>query len=400
VKLVLPNEVGLFVPPEAVFPGTPSTAEALVEVLSTLSRGDTFFHCARANTIVSGHAGLDTKERQQILLNNLCTREEIDRINAFTQEHPGSGAPTVFFRGQLLELIRWVARHCRNLPGDGNTFNDRATLSRFVKAALIAGMLWSQRVYADRLSGGGPIEDVRRQSLGAFRKGIEEGNAASHLGQTFGRGWSLFNDYFPRFYPDFHRDFFAATGLTLEQYMTCVTGLPTFTVATKEDGPLFVTQTVAAITAYREILPIYLALEAQAPEQLATALWDGFEQRGYRPLRERPIMRVADGRGVILDPIFYGERLSVGPLFHVLTGVKPGKANKIFGAFGEAFEHYATDILRRMYPSRAGLVDRTHQHCVAAKRNIRRTHSTEAGDLQADDVHFAISRYRQKAFAN
>jgi hypothetical protein len=59
--------------------------------------------------------------------------------------------------------------------------------------------------------GGGPIKDVRRQSLGAFRKGIEEGNAAPHLGRTFGRGWSLFNDYFPRFYLDFHRDFLAVT---------------------------------------------------------------------------------------------------------------------------------------------------------------------------------------------
>lgn len=276
----VPNEVGLFVPPEAVFPGTPATTEALIEVLGTLSRDDTLFHCARTNTIVSGHTGLDVKERQQILLKTLCTREEIARINAFTREHPGSGAPAVFFRGQVLELIRWVARYCRNLPGDGNTFNDRATRSRFVKSALIAGMLWSQRVYADRLSGGGSIEEIRRQSLGAFRMGMEEGNFAPHLGRTFGRGWSLFNDYFPRFYPDFHRDFLAATGLTLEQYMTCVTGLSTFTIATKKDGSLFMTQTVAVITACREILPIYLALEAQTPEQLAMVLWDGFEQRG------------------------------------------------------------------------------------------------------------------------
>jgi hypothetical protein len=43
---------------------------------------------------VSGHAGLDTKDRQQILLNTLCTREEIARINPFTQGHPGAGAPS------------------------------------------------------------------------------------------------------------------------------------------------------------------------------------------------------------------------------------------------------------------------------------------------------------------
>jgi len=66
-----------------VFPGTPATAEVLIEVLATLSRDDTLFHCAHANTIVSGHASLAAKERQQILLTTLCTHEEIDRINTF-----------------------------------------------------------------------------------------------------------------------------------------------------------------------------------------------------------------------------------------------------------------------------------------------------------------------------
>jgi len=79
----VPNEVGPFVPPEAVFPGTPATAEVLIEVLATLSRDDTLFHCAHANTIVSGHASLAAKEPQQILLTTLCTHDEIYRINTF-----------------------------------------------------------------------------------------------------------------------------------------------------------------------------------------------------------------------------------------------------------------------------------------------------------------------------
>jgi hypothetical protein len=40
----VPNAVGVFVPPETIFPGTPETAEALIEVLATLSRDDTLFH--------------------------------------------------------------------------------------------------------------------------------------------------------------------------------------------------------------------------------------------------------------------------------------------------------------------------------------------------------------------
>jgi hypothetical protein len=54
-----------------MFQGTPSTAEALIEVLAKLRRDDTLFHCARTNTIVSGHASLDGKQQQEILLKTL-----------------------------------------------------------------------------------------------------------------------------------------------------------------------------------------------------------------------------------------------------------------------------------------------------------------------------------------
>ena len=35
---------------------------------------------------------------------------------------------------------------------------------------------------------------------------------------------------------------------------------------------------------------------------------------------------------------------------------------------------------------------RADQHSVAAQRNVRGTHPAKAGDLQADDMNFAISR--------
>jgi hypothetical protein len=64
---------------------------------------------------------------------------------------------------------------------------------------------------------------------------------------------------------------------------------------------------------------------------------------------------MANGHAVILDPVFFGEKISVGPLFHLLPG---GNANKVFGAFGKAFEDYANGILRRMYPDRPVLASR------------------------------------------
>jgi hypothetical protein len=65
-----------------------------------------------------------------------------------------------------------------------------------------------------------------------------------------------------------------------------------------------------------------------------------------------------DGRAAVLDPTFYGERLSAGPPLFQLLAAHGTKANEIFGAFGLAFEDYTNAILRRMYPTTAGLVQR------------------------------------------
>jgi hypothetical protein len=113
-----------------------------------------------------------------------------------------------------------------------------------------------------------------------------------------------------------------------------------------------------------------MASESQTPEELAVTLWDGFAERGYRDLRERPILALANGHTVIIDPVFFSEKISVGPLFHLLPNA-PGKANEIFGAFGLAFEDYANAILQRMYPDRPGLASRLRCGLTASDREGR-----------------------------
>ena len=124
------------------------------------------------------------------------------------------------------------------LPDDGTTFNDPAARARLLQAALIASTLWSRRVFADRLSGTLPVDEARQRALGAFRRGLEESVIAPHIGTTLGRGYALFAEHFPRRYPAFAREFLAATGLTVEQYFTCVTGLTTYLPFDRADGPV------------------------------------------------------------------------------------------------------------------------------------------------------------------
>lgn len=156
----------------------------------------------------------------------------------------------------------------------------------------------------------------------------------------------------------------------MEQYFICVTGLSQYLPFDSQGGALFNAQTVADATAYREKFAAYMASESQTPEELAVALWDGFAERGYRDLRERPILRLASGRAIIIDPVFFSEKISVGPLFHLLPKAR-GKANEIFGAFGMAFEDYANGILRRMYPDRSGLASRFRCGVTACDRDGR-----------------------------
>jgi len=257
--------------------------------------------------------------------------------------------------------MRWAASYCPVIPDDGATFNEPAARTRLLQVALIASTLWGRRVYSGRLTRAPDLDTARKRALGAFRRGLEESAIAPHIGTTLGRGWSLFSEHFPRRFPDFAQAFFDATGLTVEQYFTCVTGVAaTYLPFDSSSGPTFAVDSVAASTAYRDVFPKYLALESQTPKQLTVSLWKDFAKVGYRGLRERPILVLENGRAVILDPVFYCERISVGPLFHLTARVRGDRAKsiKIFSAFGKAVEDYASGILRRMYPDRPGLASR------------------------------------------
>ncbi|MFA5033960.1 MAG: hypothetical protein WC614_13210 [bacterium] len=119
-------------------------------------------------------------------------------------------------------------------------------------------------------------------------------------------------------------------------------------------------------TSYRDIFEKYIALESQTLDELRNALWkqneinigsdENASSYNYLPLREKPILRVNDGRAIILDPVFYSEKASVGPLFIISKRSLDRKANEIFGAFGNAFESYISDILKRMFPNTSGIL--------------------------------------------
>jgi hypothetical protein len=136
------NLVGVYLPVSAVFPNLQSNFQTFKSLLQNLSRTDTLFWCSRLNLIVSDSTDVAHLAKQQFGLNEFFSSGEINAVNAFAQEHGGAQNVTVFFRGQLLELLRWATLLCHDHPEDGTTYEDPGVRRRFAQAALVASDIW------------------------------------------------------------------------------------------------------------------------------------------------------------------------------------------------------------------------------------------------------------------
>lgn len=375
------SDIIVYVPPEIVFPELEADERTLVQLLSGLNRNETIIACCRVNAAVSGYAGPDPKQQQERMIHDLLPPGSLTRINSFINQSHLTYSPPVFFRGQLLELLRWTVKHAANEAADPYFYGDNNVPNRekFARAALICSVIWSRRIYADRLKSSGDPELDRLRALGPFRKGIEESGQAPNQAQTLARGWLLFTKHMPERYPEFSKRFHKATGLTVEQYLIITARLTVFTKADALQLAIFSESNMAGDSTYRDIAPNYLGIESQTADELADSLWgERFRANGYRALRDHIVIKGRDDRACISDPTFLSEKISAGPLFHVTAAARGerGKGNEIFGAFGYAFEDYAGAMLDRMYPSSPGLVARL-------RRNVK---IGDRGKLEIDAV--------------
>ena len=144
------GQIGIYVPVSVIFPGTEPSLTSFVSLLKQLSRTDVLFWCARLNSILTTRSDLGHEQKQAFGLQQFLSQAEVRRLSEFCsdQGRPTSSV-TLFFRGQILELVRWATLYCDDHLDDGNTFEDPKTRRRFAQACLIASDLWSRRVYGD-----------------------------------------------------------------------------------------------------------------------------------------------------------------------------------------------------------------------------------------------------------
>jgi hypothetical protein len=361
--------VGVFVPADRVFPGIQPTAGELKKLLTRLSRTDSLIWCARLNLIVSNATHQDHLVKQRFAINTIFSPEEIERIAAFLAGRKEPQQTAVFFRAQLLELIQWLAVHCCDLPGDGSTFEDPGIRQTFGKAALIAGELWGSRSYAS-VTLSASIQETRKRCLGAMRVGLDAASTGMDPVLAIARGRQMFLGHLRHFRPSVSQEFHEASGLPLETFyaLTMIIAIYYLVRAPDQGGPREAASGLFGESHFAEVnrelgcaFRSYADFAAQTPEDLAGALRELIRDgqplgssRGLARIRERPILRMKDGRCIVMDPTFFGEHAAVGPLFAIVRKKTAKKEqDQCFVDFGEAFERYSQSVLQRMYPAPA-----------------------------------------------
>ena len=361
---MLDSQLAIYVPVSAVFPEVTPNLETLRSLLQGISRTDALVWCARLNLAVCDREKKPF-DRQKLCMERFLSTEEIRRVFDFARkEESDEKRVMVFCRGQLLELMRWVAICCENLPGDGETFNDPEARRRYVQAALICSEILNTSIWGSDVAGTasalwqGEAPDLSRKAA--------EATATVDLYTCLGRGWTLFRDYLPRYYPSFDEEFRCSTGLSIEQYFACLAMVLADSARPAHNAGFSYT-TVLQRNPYNDVFQRYMSLQSQTPAELRAGLGRDFpddlasleEVPPYnkRPLLDKPILRTDGGLAVILDPVFFGESAHAGPLFHVRRP-KKAKDRKPFEAFGQAFEDYVNDILGRMFPTSPMLAKR------------------------------------------
>lgn len=363
--------VNAYVPVSAVFAEVSSDVATLKSLVRSLSRTDALFWCARLNLVLTS-ADIEHLDAQHFGVLRFFNETELERINNYLLERQEQRA-TVFFRGQLLELARWVCLLSRDLSNDGNTFEDAEVRRCFAKAALIASDVWAQRIYGNelRLTDDRKLDRKRLMSIG--RQAIMDNAAAPDLSRTLTRGVSIYNRAFHEALPAAEAEFHSIAGLSLDEYLR---GLGTI-AAWHFDALTDKTLAKPVIFSLKEIedslnepaaklLKKCIDLDSQTSDDLSARLSGSDPADGFTPsmvrefekaLRYRPVLRTSDGRGIMIDAVYFAEKASVGPLFLLVRNTTERReANPIFGAFGRGFEDYVGSLLESMYPQKGELL--------------------------------------------
>ncbi len=341
------NQIGVFLTLEAVYPDQNSSVELLKSLLEQLNKSEVITTRSRLNLIASDHLNdgtggwLERHLRKQLkLVACFFDPQLFSRIEVFVRQYPTCA---IFFRGQLLELIRWAALFAQDGESRDEMAADLLKRNAFAQALLTVNSLWEKRVYRDEFRSDGDLTTRRLRLLSRFRRSISETAKGPDLTQAFVRGRNIIYDRVCRLLPDFPESFRLNTGVTLDEYYSCLLLIVLRSLALDTRAgtdPMFghrlfnPGETIANLQAPFSRM---MELHSQTAGELTASLWEGkatptesdFAAFEHRVIRDKPIFKLRDDLAIVMDPVFLGEMATAGPLFMVQD---VDQALRIFGA--------------------------------------------------------------------
>jgi hypothetical protein len=361
------NQIGVFLTLEAVYPDQTSSIELLKSLLEQVNKSEVITTCSRLNLIVSDHLNdgtgswLERHLRKQLkLVASLFDPQVFSQIEVFVRQYPSCA---IFFRGQLLELIRWAALFAQDGESRDEMAADLQKRYTFAKALLTVNSLWERRVYRDEFRTEGDLTSRRLRLLPRCRRSISETAKGPDLTQAFVRGRSIIYDRVCGLRTDFPESFHLSTGFTLDEFYSCLLPIVLRSLAIDTQtgtDPMFAHRLFnpdETIPNLQAPFSRMMELHSQNAGELTASIWEGkeaptesdFAAFEHRVIRDKPIFRLRDDLAIVMDPVFLGEMVTAGPLFMVQD------VDQALRVFGAAFEDHCSQLLTNMYPDRPGL---------------------------------------------
>lgn len=330
--------------------------DALKSRLRRFSLNEALRYCADLNLFISSvpEDPLIYIEAQRPLIKMFFPKKAITKIRKLINRNRESPSRTVFSRSQVLEMIRWTLVCCPEKSKYSYPLQNNQSKTIFSEALLIAGEIASLQIEDTKCFEESDTYKKKLCLLTAVRRLALHSIKVRDLKRAFGRGKMMFFEFLPETLPNFASEFKKQNRLSLEEYFACLTVIITsylYASPELETGKrhfITVSHINAQLPHMAKALTDYLGTQAQTIEQLKNVLWStdfAKERLNLKPLREKPLFWLNQDVAMVLDPVIYADKTTLGPLFMINTPF-----HERIGHFGKAFEKYAQHILQIMHP--------------------------------------------------
>lgn len=329
--------------------------DALKSRLKRFSLGEALRYCAHLNLFIS--VSEDPRinfDEQWPLIQMLFPEKAAAKIAKLIGRNRAGPSPTVFSRGQILEMIRWTLVCCPEKGKYSDPLQNNRSKTAFSEALLIAGEIASLQAEDKQCFEESDGYKKRLCLLTAVRRLALQSALKDNLIRSFGRGKMMFFEFLPETMPDFVTEFQKHNHLSLEEYFACLTLVMAsyrsvdLAQETHKRHFISISQINSQLPRLANAVDAYLNLEARTIQQLRDVLWesdDAAHKLNLKPLREKPLFWLSRDVAMVLDPVVHIDKAMIGPLFMISTPFQ-----ERIGYFGQAFEKYAQHILQLMHP--------------------------------------------------